>query len=297
MNKLSIIISILALAGWLIYGQINSSPTLTEEFVQKNYSTFYKYKGEPKLHHRAGDYEKLDIKTIYANRIANYKENSQKLSSIIQFMSGMLIVGLLMLFFRPKSLQLPVVSINIPDTLLYLAVPIGLVYLWLQFGLMLNSGIDSRLALQHMTELLEFNEETNESVSYFYSNANNFSDNGIIDTWCNYYYKVFKEGDINEGHEWLGIFGLFGIYGVFIALIFSVTLLLIAEFKLIKKVNGIWVLYIFCAAMFLLSSGAFIGEFLHAYLFISFVWLLVGILVLIWTIYRRRVYQGAKIST
>ena len=283
MNKISIVVGTIMATTWLLIGLLNNYPEKNPKYyLADNYGKIYvgsKLKSE--IAGKTPEYNQKNLlKDLHNNRTNEYFKNSDKLSSLIQLLAAMTIIGLLILFYNPKSLELPIISINIPDTLLYISVSIGLVYLWLQFGLRLNSGVDSRLALHRMTGLIEHDDGLR--VAYNYSNINIYVDNSAIDTWCNYYYNIFGDGDPNPFHKILGFFGLYGIYGVFIGFIHSTSLALISEFYGKKKHGLIYILYFFALLMFIVSGSGFIIKFIHGAYFISWVWIVVVLTLFLW---------------
>lgn len=222
---------------------------------------------------------------IFDKQIAQYKVDTANLTLFMQFLISLLIIGLLILLYRPKSLSIPIVGISLPVNLLFPAVIVGLVYFWLQFGLSLNAGIDGRMALHHMINYLE--QFDGYQVDYKFSLKNTLADKAVLDTWCQHYFNIL--GRSNQGNSiisWLNsgliCLGLYVIYCTFWGLVHGVCIILMAEYYEMKKGLLKRVLYVIVLSFFILSHIFFLYEFPFATLTFAWVWMIVSLLILWW---------------
>lgn len=223
---------------------------------------------------------KLSWKIIYNHRYEHYQNTNKSMSNILQLMAALMLIGLLILFYRPKYLKIPILNIEMPRSLMYLSASIGLVYLWLQFGLTLNAGIDSRLALHFMTLLRE--NIGDFEVAYVFSDTNTLLDRGVVDAWCTYYYDVMAKGLNGESHAILSFFGLFVIYGTLWGVIHATCFILLITYYEIKKAWIILLLLIIAVALFFISDYSFFDEFKHATLLLSWTWGIASTCLILW---------------
>lgn len=290
MNRITLLISLICVITALIFTWFNSTDydkgkvlyekTHSNFFINelsKDSLTFQQFELKENL---LKSNKEVLLNDLFERRMNDYLENNEALQGLIKFFVILLVIGLLLLFFRPKKLVVPIISIEIPDVFLYLFISIGLIYMWLQFGLTLNSGINSRLALSKIIDIQEYFPPY--KVSYFYSIRNILADDGLLDSWFGYYYNSFAEGRINWIHKQLTMFALFFIFGTFWGLIHAVCFILIADYKRMKSNNLINVLYAFAVLMFLASDSAFISQFGFASALMAWNWCVVLISVLLW---------------
>ena len=218
---------------------------------------------------------------VFDRHLEQHRVNADNLTLFMQLLVSLLIIGLLILLYRPDFLSIPIIGLNLPINLLFPAVIVGLVYFWLQFGLSLNAGIDSRLVLHYM---LEYKEQLNDyKVDYKFSMRNILVDKAVLDTWCQYYFELYgeKDNDFNFLSA-LTTLGLFGVYCTFWGLVHGICLILLAEFYEIKRGILKQVFYIIVLLLFVLSHFAFLIEFPFASVTIAWVWFIVSLLILWW---------------
>lgn len=183
--------------------------------------------------------------------------------------------------YRPDFLSIPIIGLKLPVNLLFPAVIVGLIYFWLQFGLSLNAGIDSRLMLHYM---IEYKEKIQDyKVDYKFSMENILVDKAILDTWCQHYFEFLGGRSSDSGFlSALSTFGLYSVYCTFWGLVHGVCMILLAEFYEIKRGMLKRLFYIIVLLLFVLSHAAFFIEFPFAALTIAWVWFIVSLLILWW---------------
>ena len=294
--------------GFLCLAVIPNSFTGTSPVakVEGNYENFLRYSPEegsdsqPDTLKLKDSYDAFDgetpesfVKELYAKRYADYLKNNNKMSGLIQLLAALVALGILLLIYQPSSLEVPGIKISVPDTLLYIFISIGLVYVWLQFGLTLNSGIDSRLTLQSLNSLLEsFNEF---SITYEYSDNNTLVDKGVLDTWFSFYHDAFAGGSNDIAHQVLGCLGMFLIYGTFWGLAHAICFILISTLHEKKKGGAATiVLYTIAFLLFALADISFIWEFRYALLLMAWNWGVVVITMFMWNLKGDKLVASAS---
>jgi len=223
------------------------------------------------------------LKELYKSRVSDYRDNNGRISTLTQLLAALVALGLYLLFYKPNQVQVPIISLKLPNELIHIFVVIGIIYVWIQLGLAINSGIDSRLALHQMTLILE--SLGRYRVAYAYSDAHTFVDNGILDTWFNFYHEIFKDGLALSEQNYLARFGLFAIIGVFWAVIHSTCITVSASFWVRKKGFLTTTLFILAMAALGLADIAFVAEFKYASFLFAWIWTLVVAAILWWNIY------------
>jgi hypothetical protein len=244
------------------------------------------------------DFKQLLDKLI-EKRSDNYRKNLEELHELIQLLVAFLILAVLIIFYDPAQVNLPVVNIAIPNRLFHPSIAIGLVYMWMQFGLFMNASIDDRLALTHLIRHVETFD--NHHVSYAYSALNNMVDMGLIDIWSHWFYKLFGNSHHNEMHDFLAGCGLFVIYSFFWAMIHATTLILISILyrKTSEKGQSWLVLVLFFIAMilFVMSNFAFLFEFKHSGYLMATMWGMVALIIFVWMRYGKSYVKERKASS
>jgi hypothetical protein len=292
MLRLSVIlcfsVSIVCSLLWLLSVEQGQTP---QQFQKEYYNSFVAHLDNSSVKiefDEVGSKDSLFVKVtkqlideLYKSRVSNYKEVSSDIKSVSQLLLAFIAIGLLIMFYRPDHMTVPVISVSIPDSLPYLFVSAGLLYLWIEFGLNLNAGIDSRLALHHLAEYRETFQ--GYSVAYQFSDVNTFVDTGILDTWSGAFYELFDNGENTATKRVLAWIGLLLVFGVFWAMIHAVCLILIVElYYKIGKNSLLSLFYGICALFFLISCLTFASEFTHGLGVMAWMWGLAGFAIVLW---------------
>lgn len=167
-------------------------------------------------------------KWLYDSRVSAYKADSDDLVRTLDFMTLTMLLGIFILFYRPNEIEIPIVRIKLPDKLFYLVIPIVILYLFFQLALVMNATIDARIMLEIVTDHIE--TVGNQRVSYYYSNARTLVDQGLIDSWCTWYYDIFHGGRNGHLHQGNASFMLFGFFGSLWGLCQAICLNLISSY-------------------------------------------------------------------
>ncbi|MGV3612063.1 MAG: hypothetical protein ACO1N0_13985 [Fluviicola sp.] len=190
-------------------------------------------------------------KWLYDSRISAYKADSADLVRTLDFMTITMLLGIFILFYRPHEIEIPIVRIKLPDKLFYLVIPIVVLYLFFQLGLVMNATIDTRIILEIMTDHIETIDS--KRVSYYYSNARTLVDQGLVDSWCTWYYDIFEGGRNGHLHQNNAKVMLFGFFGSLWGLSQAICLNLISSYYRTYKR-----LYL-CGPLMLFSAFLFFG--------------------------------------
>jgi hypothetical protein len=218
---------------------------------------------------------------LYEKREGAYASQKTSLVANLSLMLVLLVLGMYVLFYKPVQLHIPIVNLDLPDKLFYVVIPMAIAYVMFQFQLTLNAAIDSRMILESMTDDLELID--GYQVDYYYSNARNLVDQGLIDTWCTYYYNVFEGGTNQGSHSKIAFLVLFGFYGVFFGLTFATCLNLIVTYAKINYNKTLSFFLLFTAVVTILTwSFGLIAWYHHSALLMSWIWLVALIAVYIW---------------
>lgn len=220
------------------------------------------------------------LKELFEYRLIDYKEDQLKLSGMLQFIMVLLIICILMLFYQPRSLNIPIIGIEIPDMLVYLFVMAGTIYLWVNFTLIMMSTIDSRMTLEFMTDFIEENSEF--TTTHYYSNARLLLDQGFTDPWCTYYHNIFENGIHQEDHKKNAWFFLYGIYAPFFGIFYGAVLALGINY-FTKKMSFIRFLP-FCFVFFSLASTSLglLKWFEYSAFFFAAMWSVATVFMILW---------------
>lgn len=226
------------------------------------------------------------IKELYSSRMADYKEDQGKLATTFQFMMALMVISLLMLFYRPKKLKIPIVGMEIPDTLVQIFVIMGTVFTFGTFSLLMMSTIDSRMTLEIMTDQIEC--AADHQVSHYYSNARVLLDQGFTDPWCTYYHDIFKHGIHSDTHKNTAGFFLFLFYAPFIGSVIGSSLTLSLHF--LNHTKNVLSTLLIIIIFFMLSATSFgmVKWFDYSSYFFGMIWATSTIFIAFWWIYGKK---------
>lgn len=224
-----------------------------------------------------------DLKWLTQKRLSNYESNIKSLHNTLLNIVIITLLGVLLIFYRPKGINVSFLSIHIPETLLYLVVIFGSLYLWSNLGLLLNAAIDSRLALDSQFEIITLNFE---DLNYQNQMSHILVDNSIVDNWSGHFFEVFESD--SESLKVLSSIGLFGIFGLFTALFFAVINVTAIELGYRKgKLEGLsFFLVLLSMSLIITSCIAWVFKHNYSAYYISFIWLLAAIFTFLWKRFR-----------
>lgn len=268
------------------YDYYADSTTNPKQFVKDKYGEMLITK-EGCEHSNLTEETQTGMKELFPSRLADYKEDLGKMANLQQYMMIFLVIGLLMLFYRPKVIKIPMVGLDIPDTLVFVFVIGGSLYTWANFSLLNMSTLDSRMVLESMTDKIEFSE--GQQINHYYSNARVLLDQGLNDAWCTYYYDIFAGGDNPEKHKTNAAFFLFGIYTTFLGTLLGTALTLCIT--LVQR-RGTFLSYaLFSAILFSLASISYqmLQWFKYSGLFYVCIWATATVFMLVWGLFGKKI--------
>lgn len=261
----------------------------SQTFIKRKFGDFLKIDSSklkdpttPSITDTTRRQKEIELKAqLYQKREGAYQSQKTSLVTNLSLMLVLLVLGMYVLFYKPTQLHIPIVNLDLPDKLFYVVIPMAIAYSMFQFQLTLNAAIDSRMILELMTDDLE--HIGTYQVTYFHSNARNLVDQGLIDTWCTYYYKIFDEGMHKGSHQSISFLVLFGFYGVFFGLIFATCLNIIVTYAKANYNKILSAFLLFNAVLTILTwSFGIIAWYNHTALFMTWIWLVALIAVYIW---------------
>lgn len=217
------------------------------------------------------------MSTLYENRQSTYQTNKSDLKTVLIWLFFGLLLAARIIFTKPLEIDIPIVNFKIPISLFYVFMPVVFIYLWVQFGLHLTAAIDSRMVLEQLTDQIEVVD--GKAVSYYFSNARTFVDQGYVDFWCTYFYNVFKGGVNNEIHNRVAFSGLFIIYGSIMGVIHAVCLLL-TVFNQNSKLRVL--LNVLVLGTLTFCSYLLVTWYQHAAFLIAWIWGVALICLVVW---------------
>ncbi|MCW3071204.1 MAG: hypothetical protein JWO44_1094 [Bacteroidetes bacterium] len=235
------------------------------------------------------------IKGIYSNRETAYRSSADGLITVLYMLMVLVVIGLFILFYKPKELEVPLINITIPDKLFYVVIPIVIVYLFFQLGLKMSAAIDSRLVLESMTDSIE--TIGSQRVSYYHSNARTFVDQGLVDAWCTWYYNIFQGGRNPGLHQWNAFGLLFCFFGTFVGLTQAACLNLISAYHAAYKNRILSITLVIVAYIsFVMWSFSLAAWYQHSAFLIAWIWGATVVSVFLWNRYGEMYADKLKIK-
>jgi hypothetical protein len=139
------------------------------------------------------------VEWLYNQRFEHYKDNLKRLKVIYFDSLVLVLLGLLLNFYKPRGIQVSFIDLRIPEGLLYLIIVLGLLYTWANFGLEFNSSIDSRMALKE----LAFHQNGLKELNLSYEQMPNhlLVDNAIVDNWMSSFFNEFEGASDSSGNK------------------------------------------------------------------------------------------------
>lgn len=224
------------------------------------------------------------IEWLFAERLKDYKSTISALGGSLINIVGIIVLGLLVLFYRPDGIQVSFLSIQIPQSLLYLIIVAGSVYMWQNLGLQLNSAIDARMSLVNLSEniipaSLNGNLPPTQKIDHI------LVDNAIVDNWVGHFFDLFYvETERLSSVKAYSAIGLFFIYGNLFALLYTVCFATVVEFGIRVSDSKLLsdILLIFTLVIMLVANYVWITKHEYASEFTAYYWLMAGVLLFLW---------------
>ncbi len=222
--------------------------------------------------------------SLYESRKSAYQADSDDLVKTLDFMTIIMLLGVFILFYKPHEIEIPIIHIKLPDKLFYLVIPIVILYLFFQLALVMNATIDSRMVLETMADHME--TIGNKRVSYYYSDARTLVDQGLVDSWCTWYYDVFEGGRNGKLHQNNAKFMLFGFFGTLWGLSQAICLNLISSYyQSYKRVYFSGPLVLFSIFLFFGWSWNTLAWYPHCADLLVWIWGISALGVGLWELY------------
>ncbi len=234
----------------------------------------------------------LDAKTLFDLKHKHYLGVSNNLRNIQKGMVIILIISFMILIFGAR--EIPFFGLTIPDTLIYIVVYFGGLYLFANFGLTLNSLIENRLSLHSYVDYLE-----NASGGIYYSNSigNLLSDASFGDNWFSHYFDIYQgrnpNGKTNYSAtiiSWLGLYGFHAsIIGGFLGAILTTSIEFLRRKSL--KLKYAYLMILFMIVIFVLCAVSFTAKFIYPVFWVSSIALVITFWLFLWHKHGERIYK------
>lgn len=223
---------------------------------------------------------------IFDKRLANYQENLESLKGSITNILILLTLGVLLIFYRPEGITIPVISLKIPEMPLYFVIVFGAFYAWSNFGLELNSAIISRMTLHNNLEVLVDTPTDESKKADGKSPTQILFDQGVVDNWVVHYFPEEVKVEGNEGvlRVW-STFGLYGLYGLMAGALFALSIITSVEFgRRMPKLKGPGTVLLIFSFLLTLIPTVLWGLYLHRYssIYIGYMWLVTALGIYLW---------------
>lgn len=229
----------------------------------------------------------LDIVRVFEMRYAYYKEDLKSFQNIQLQILIILITSLLVIFFKTEKITIPILSLSLPSGIIFLVSYLGGLYLWVNYGLTLNSLIDSRMSLHYIVKEIQSTSPKIE-IGYEHSLEHILADSSMIDNWFSHFFNIFEGNDISglkrfsiDIIEILGLYGIYGIViGLFLATLIAITFEFVSRKKLPKYVGIAMLTFLF--AMIILSFLVFVFKMPYVTYWLAAIWGFAGFNLVVW---------------
>jgi hypothetical protein len=124
------------------------------------------------------DADPVTQKELLEQRVAIYRAKVDDLGSNLQFQVAFIVLALMLLIHRSQTMTIPVLGLEVSVAWLHVIVPLGLLYLWLRFGFLLDGCIKSRLIAFHL-----FPSDVRLHPEHRTSPLSLLNDDGLVDGW------------------------------------------------------------------------------------------------------------------
>lgn len=138
---------------------------------------------------RAGE-KRLELRMVLEKRLIEYGADKDELSSNLFFQVTFVLLGLLVVVGRSKTLETPILGIKVPRIWMFYVVPLALLFLWLEFGFLTDKMIQTRSESWTLLEVLSRGEDQSAAAGTSVKAneitrqlARLFEDGSYIDGW------------------------------------------------------------------------------------------------------------------
>lgn len=85
-----------------------------------------------------------DVMSVLEKRLKDYRADKDALSTNLLFQLAFVLLGLLVVTGSSESLETPIAGIKLPRVWMFYVVPLGLLFIWLEFGFLTDKMIQAR---------------------------------------------------------------------------------------------------------------------------------------------------------
>lgn len=168
----------------------------------------------------------LKLETVFKERLEHYNDFQGKLNANLFYQLVTTVAAILLVWMRKKDFKVPFLDEVVPVHLVYYALPLVFLYLWLSFGYLFNDIVATRISLWRMAEVLEANldavratdPESWKRYIYTFSLRPLLHDGAYLDGW---FMTFVRQCSFNphQSLEVMGIVrGLLVLFGIFMGI-------------------------------------------------------------------------------
>jgi hypothetical protein len=221
------------------------------------------------------------FKLVFDHRLEKYRKTSDQVSGTLVNMVILVGLGILLLFYQPGEIDVPFMKLKVPEGITFLFVIFGCLYLWQNFGLLMNDAITAR---ESLGELEKMNTTNGIKLQSLYTASRDLGDNAILDNWCGFFFNIFdQERTVPFLRTFEGL-GLFGIFGVLFGLVYAVCFAAIVELSDIASAGHslLLLLLLFALALMVFANVVWVSKHFYAYYFSAWYWLVAAVALGLW---------------
>ena len=204
---------------------------------------------------------------IFKERLGHYRGHLEDLSSNLFYQLLANVIAVVIVISRLKNFTIPVIEQTVRAEFVYLSLPLCLLFLWAQFGYLLNTLIDERMALWTLAEALEPLIESAKGLEkpndgLWHQFLSTFSvrpelhDGAYMNGWFICFLKEYTFNAPESGIQLWVIRVLMVCFGLFLGIshgcVFGLILRSYARFGAFKR----HLAYLICSGMFFFATHA-----------------------------------------
>jgi hypothetical protein len=161
---------------------ILASTILPPRHYDADYEQKFRTKDLPKKTggKEAGEIDREYIRSLFNDRLKTYRDRLDSFLTNVKLVASFIILTVVLLTVQSDPCEIPLIKLSLPRRWVLPVVPVFLLYLWAQFGFLLDSLIGLRVALWHLAAPWEL--ETG-AAPYLYSLRPLLDDTGFVDIW------------------------------------------------------------------------------------------------------------------
>jgi hypothetical protein len=142
----------------------------------------------------------LPLSKLLDYQLKNYQESLSSFESNLLLQVAFLVLGIFVIVNKSATFEVPGLKISLPRSWLHFFLPLGLLFLWLRFGFLLDDLIKTRLHAWQILTQIGFSRDDPQ----FKAAADLFHDSGFMDAW----FVLFCDGLHNIDTAYRSVLGV-----------------------------------------------------------------------------------------